>query len=704
MAMFAQSLVRCVRVLLPVTVLFVTTRTMSGATWTQINNGLAISGAGAAALAFDPASPSTIYSWNDKGAIFKSMDGAGSWTTRSSVSEVHSLVIDPTDSSRLFALTRNGVVKSANGGATWAAANTGLPAGYIASLAIDPFTPSTLYAGTYKGLFKSTNEGESWRVVNSGLPSLSLVVLTFDPLIPFTMYGVGANGGIFKSVDGAETWTTVKAPAVNVGFGDTALSLAIDPGNPMTLYAGSFATTTVVAGLGFVGTGNIARTTDGGQSWSQLNTGLPPEAFVRSLSIDPAAPATIYGSYVVDGGWGMIKTTDRGQTWREINAGLPAGHFNGSRILIDPQAPSTLFAGYVDITTGVGGVVKSVDSGETWAVTNEGRTMIDITVLAVDPGQPATVYAAAGTDGLFKSADNGANWTKLVDPWPGQYIPLLVIDSLHTNTLYAFAERTNGCWNFDDNLFKSIDGGSSWNAVGPRGDGCDFYPPSYVAIDPIDPFTLYMGGGGDSFDAASVKTSDGGASWRYFSPPTNLRPNTLVIDRTNPSTLYEASMAGVFKSLDGGLTWTETALSASVSTLALDPTNSNVLYATAQRSLPGTSDFIGLFKTTDGGATWGVVNNGLSELIETNSPTTAFVIDSANPRILYLGTLGYGVFKSTDSGASWNQFNNGLSNFDIRVLTLSPGTPSTLYAGTRNGVFAVPVPADSSDDDGQLAR
>jgi photosystem II stability/assembly factor-like uncharacterized protein len=670
-------------------ILFATAGAVSGPTWTPINNGLSVLGAGAAALAFDPSSPATIYSWSDNGVMFKTVDGAANWIAVKGISDVHSLVIDPTDSSKIYALARNEIVRSTDGGITWVAANKGLPASYFTLLAMDPFNPSTLYAGAaYANLFRSTDRGESWTALNTGLPGGFLGSLTFDPTTPSTIYAAGVNGAISKSTDGGERWMPLKSP-VNVGYGDAVLSLAIDPTNPSLIYGGSFAAATGLSGPAVSGSGNIAKSTNGGQSWNRINAGIPSKAFVRSLSVDPTVPSTIYGSYIVDGGWGIIKSIDRGETWRVINDGLLSGsRLNGSNILIDPNVPATLYVGYLNFITGIGGVVKSTDGGETWAAADTGRGMIDITVLTADPVDAATLYTAAGTDGLFKSVDSGASWNKMVDPWPGQYVRSLVVDFVSRSTLYAVADRTDGCYNVDDHLFKSTDGGARWEIAGPRGNGCEFYPSSYLAMDPVDPSTLYMGGGGWFDDAFAAKTNNGGASWAPFSVPMGMRTNTLVVDRTNPNTLYEGSWAGVFKSDDGGTTWIDLALGLSVNTLALNPTNPNVLYAATQGSYPVTTGFGGLFKTTDGGTTWNAINNGLSDLIDARCPITALAFDPADSNILYAGTAGYGVFKSIDGGASWTQLNDGLSTFDVRILTVSSGM---LFAGTRNGVFALPI-------------
>src|SRR5262249_28675810 len=100
-------------------ILFATAGTVSGADWTPINSGLPVLGEGASALAFDASSPATIYSWCDSGVMFKTVDGAANWIAVKGLSNVHSLVIDPTDSSKIYALTRNGIVRSTNGGITW---------------------------------------------------------------------------------------------------------------------------------------------------------------------------------------------------------------------------------------------------------------------------------------------------------------------------------------------------------------------------------------------------------------------------------------------------------------------------------------------------------------------------------------------------------------------------------------------------------
>ena len=136
----------------------------------------------------------------------------------------------------------------------------------VTALAVDPSTPATLYAGTIKGgVFKSTNGGNSWTTINSGLTSTFVFALAIDPSTPATLYA-GTSGGVFKSTNGGTTWqpTTGANPFLTVGGGR---ALAIDPSTPATLYAGTFAF-------------GVFKSTNGGASWTDVNSGLPTNTIV----------------------------------------------------------------------------------------------------------------------------------------------------------------------------------------------------------------------------------------------------------------------------------------------------------------------------------------------------------------------------------------------------------------------------------------
>lgn len=154
----------------------------------------------------------------------------------------------------------------------------------------------------------------------------------------------------------------------------------------------------------------------------------------------------------------------------------------------------------------------------------------------------------------------------------------------------------------------------------------------------------------------------------------------LSIDPTTPTTLYASMNTGVFKSTDGGATWTASSQGlgeASVLKLVIDPTTSTTLYAVAGSS--------GLFKSTDGGAHWAIVLPGSS-----NVPLLSLAIDPQTTTTLYVGTNGNGILKSTDGGMTWTALTSSFPTSEsrvVRVVGIDPLTPTTLYAGTNGGLF-----------------
>ena len=107
--------------------------------------------------------------------------------------------------------------------------------GIIRALAIDPQTPTTLYAGTWDGVFKSTDGAATWSEFNAGLTHTDVYALAIDPQTPTTLYAGTWGGGVFKSTNGGAHWS-----ALNAGLTNTYVrALAIDPQTPSTLYAGT---------------------------------------------------------------------------------------------------------------------------------------------------------------------------------------------------------------------------------------------------------------------------------------------------------------------------------------------------------------------------------------------------------------------------------------------------------------------------------
>lgn len=380
----------------------------------------------------------------------------------------------------------------------------------------------------------------------------------------------------------------------------------------------------------------------------------------------------------------------------------PGSPSHGSGIIttlaIDPRTPSTLYAGTCDR-----GMFKSTDGGASWSVT--GLTNIYIFTLAIDPQTPTTLYVGAAPHdctgafigewyqaAVYKSTDGGTTWTATGLAWAT--VISLAIDPKTPTTLYAGT--------YYQGVFKSTDGGATWSGGGP-------IIVSALAIDPVSPTTVYAASDfvyeeGFAWHGGVFKSTDGGTTWNLTGLTSGGFP-TLAIDPLTPTTLYVGGLSsegkGVLRSTDGGATWSPTGLKNSllVGVLAIDPRTTTTLYAGT-----GGVPYSGVLKSMDGGATWSEVNAGLTDVvlasgffpnvpalaIEPLTPTT----DPDRPLSLYAGTE-IGVFKSTDGGATW--IPTGLIHHSpLNSVSLNPTTVIGGSASTGTVTLITAAPADDA--------
>lgn len=390
--------------------------TNGGGNWFRANTGLTTDPTGlphafGQALAIDPKQPTTLYVGLRSylggfgGGVFKTTNSGGNWSsinTNLMNTYINTLAIDPATPATLYLGSKyTGVYKSTNGGQSWSRSNTGLTDFDIAALAVDPITPTILYAGTSNlGIFKSTNSGGSWSAINTGLdsyPNQTLIrSLAIDPATPTTLYA-GTAGGVVKSTDSGGNWS-----AINTGLTSKSVeAMMIDPITPTTLYVGTYM-------------GGVFKSTDGGENWSAVNTGLGGDFVpydISALAIDPITPTTLYAGTEWIEGKGVFKTTNGGETWNAVNTGMPIDVWNDypevNALAIDPLTPSILYLGlgsgpgsqtYPELE---GGVFKSTDGGGNWSAVDTGLTDFYINALAINPATPTTLYAATAGGGLY---------------------------------------------------------------------------------------------------------------------------------------------------------------------------------------------------------------------------------------------------------------------------------------------------------------
>jgi photosystem II stability/assembly factor-like uncharacterized protein len=299
--------------------------------------------------------------------------------------------------------------------------------------------------------------------------------------------------GLLKTTDGGANWSE---PNSGLPASFRLSQVAIDPQNANTIYVGILPSAWM---NGRPLDGGVFKSTDGGATWSSLTldgtTGPAIGAFTGTLSVDPQNPSTLFAGGSLSSGpqsnpWGLFESTDGGSTWTHTSFGNDA-----TAVAFDAQNAGTLYVG-----VGFGKVLKSTDEGLSWTELSlpqdflptefeDCETCIPVH-LAVDPQRPNTIYIG-GSSGLWKSTDGGASWNMVIprpvssrEWWPG--IGSLVIDPQHSDNVYAAIGNT---------VFRSTDGAASWNDVTG---GLTVVSISNLMIDPRDPRTIYAGtaGGG----------------------------------------------------------------------------------------------------------------------------------------------------------------------------------------------------------------
>jgi Beta-propeller repeat/FIMAH domain len=375
------------------------------------------------------------------------------------------------------------------------------------------------------------------------------------------------------------------------------------------------------------------------------------DSFVTKL--DPSGVivySTLLGGKAEDYGYGIaVDASGRAYvTGQTISADFPT---------VNPLQPA------------LGGAVvfKSTDGGRTWATAQSGLSATGVIVFAVDPMNPAIVYAGTYGDGVFKSINAGQTWSQCFDvPIP---VRAFAIHPTATSILYIGT---------DNLLIRTTDGCATWEPVGLFG-----LNVTSLLVDPVTPATIYAGAIGSGNFSHLFKTTNGGNTWTDV--PLGTFSLTLAISRSTPSTLYAGTERGVFKSTGGGLDRWEPASSGLpqglVFALSVDPTNASIVYAATES---------GPFRTDSGGAQW-VPVSPLSGVL-----TTSIAVAPSAPATIYAESYSSGGAVSDDAGASWVRV--GPASPAILTLAVDPTAPRNVYVGGQvsHDAFLARLAADGS--------
>jgi hypothetical protein len=666
--------------------------TNGGTTWAPLDDLMANLAVGS--MAMDPANPNVIYAGTGEGVfngdavrgagIFKTTNGGASWsqlasTNNSNFHYVNDVIVSDNNSNRLYAATRTGVYRSLDGGVSWAlvlngaavngcmdlAARTDTATDYVFA-SCGTFTQATIYrntdaggAGAWSSVYTEAGMG---RTIMAIAPSNQTVIYALS-----AHQSTHALHAVFRSTSSGDvgSWTarvrstspvklntvlltnTVYAFLSECGFGASQnfnqgwydISLAVDPLNSDRVWAGGI---------------DLFRSTDGAANWAVASrwwggsTGFN-HADQHTIAFHPGYNGTS-NQRMFTGNDGGIYRTDNAVSGTTSTATTPGSFLCGG-------APPAGFIVWQELNNNYGatqfyhglpypdgdeyfggtqdnGTVRGTDAGgsDNWAMIQGG----DGGYVAVDPTNPNVIYAEFTGISIQKSTNGGASFTQV----------------------------TSGI--FDSGLF-----------INP------------FAMDPNDPDTLWTGG------QFPWRTTNAAANWQQAGASFGSNVSSIAIATGNSNRVLMGTTSGAIRltttgtTSGGGTAWgSTTPRSGFVSSVAFDPTNEMVAYATY-------SNFGGshVFKSTNGGATFSPIDGAGATAIP-DIPAHSIVVDPSNTSRLYVGT-DLGVFVSRDGGATWAVENNGFANTVTETLAMGSvsGVPN-LFAFTHGrGAFRV-APVD----------
>ncbi|MBA3649253.1 MAG: T9SS type A sorting domain-containing protein [Chitinophagales bacterium] len=567
----------------------------------------------------------------------------------------------------LFAGTSaKGVFRSADHGATWAAANDGLENAIVYSFAQDQ---TNLYAGTQSGVYRSANNGSTWTAANTGIQNQSVYEMTIGGGYLFA----GTIGfGVFKSSNQGGSWTNANGGALDQSFilamcyvnnrliveADNYIFYSTNAGNTWFVDQGSTAFYPIdnflVIGDTIVASayGGVFHSYNGGVSWSRFLQVNPV------FSIDGLA----YSNGIVYAGSqdGMYRSTDFALTWQKIpETGLRIGSRFYNHFI---QSGNIFLLGMDEL-----GIYTSADGGSTWNPSISGfpgASTIDDCMIDIGDN----IWTGTHSDGVYKTGNNGKSWKKKGTTNNN--------DSLSNGIVFCMLNPAPdiilaGTCGFG--LYRSANNGKSWKHIL---NGLPFSSNNNYECD----FSLTMSGTNVliATDQGLFYSSDNGKTWQS----TNISGSGFIVEGLGANgsvavagvdQIVSPFQSGLYRSTNSGVTWTF--IGGILDVITIESDNVNTFYA-------GT--LFNSYRSTNNGLTFTLMENGIP------SGTGGFAIKAIGSNV-FVGN-GAGIYFSNNQGSSFTNANTGLDPDPNNAVQGIAANSTYLFAGLyHDGVWKRPL-------------
>ena len=610
-------------------------------------------------------------------------------------------------------VVNGGIWKTTDAGRTWAPIFDDQPTGSIGAIAIAPSRPSVIYVGTGEGqqrpdlatgdgVYKSTDGGRTW--THLGLRDTQQIAqIVVDPNDPDRLlvaalghpYGPNAERGIFRSLDGGQTFEKVLFKDENTGGADVAL----DPVNPAIVYAVLWEARQGPWENGdFRGPGSgLFKSVDGGTTWRPLTRGLPTWEGDRlgriGVTVAPSLPSRLFATVEARTTAGIYRSDDAGESWSRVNDDprVVARPYDASEVRVHPTNPDLVYVPTIVAW-------RSSDGGKTFTTFRGAPGGDDYQKIWINPRMP-DVMIMTSDQGAVVTVNGGDSWSSWYNQPTAQFYHVTTDNAFPYRVCSGQQESGSVC------IASRGDHGQitfrDWQPVGVEEYG-------YVAPDPLDPDIIY-GGKVSRFDRRTGQVQNitpkplRGADYRV------VRTMPILFSPVNPRQLFFASNV-LWQTTTGGESWTQispdltrktwdapASVGKYIGTDAARPTQRGVIYTIAPSDRDANTIWVGtddglIHVTRDGGKTWtdvtppqltpwakvSIMDASHSDANAAYAAINTFRLDDLRPHI----------YRTRDGGKTWTHVTAGIPDGGaINVVREDPQRPGLLFAGSEQAVY-----------------
>ncbi|MFT6334525.1 MAG: photosystem II stability/assembly factor-like uncharacterized protein [Saprospiraceae bacterium] len=510
--------------------------------------------------------------------------------------------------------------------------------------------------------------------------------------------------------DANSPWESLGPNSNTSGYAGTGrvMSVGFNPNNSNIIYVGS-------AG------GGLWKSTDGGSTWAP-KTDFLGSIGVSAIVVDYNTPSTIYigtgdGDASDNYSIGVLKSTDSGDTWDTTGLQWNTSSTDLIRnMVMDPNDVNTIL-----VASNIG-IYRTTNAGTSWNQV-QGGSFYDVDM---NPSAATNIFYAATSDDIYKSTDNGANWT-LEYTVPNSGRLSIATTAANNSYVYALSSGNSGGANGSsgyNGVYRSTDSGATFSLMSSSpniltysssgtGTGGQGWYDLVIAADPDDANTIHIGG------VNHWKSTDGGANWTIKSHwagsgAVAVHADKHLLEFQDDNTLWEGNDGGIYKTTNGGDTWTDRTTNMVISQMyrigvsetntrllaglqdngtkrkntngawndvlggdgmdcAVSPIDGNVMY--------GESQFGNISRSTNGGGNWSSVAGTLPD----GAWITPIAVDNENTNTVYAGYNQ--VYKSINNGGSWTTISESFTGSNMTKLEVSNQDANYIYTGYGNELW-----------------